>query len=64
MSFDEKVVKLNKAKNAFIAGALDSWAIIIEESPEMIPTIIKDMKEMALSLKKSAGVIILNDASE
>lgn len=50
--------KINNAKNAFIAGCLDSWAIIIEENPELIPTVIKDMKEIANSLKKSAGVII------
>lgn len=64
MSYDNEFLKLYKAKNAFIAGSLDSWAFIIEECPEMIPTIIKDMKDMALSLKKSAGVIILNDDTE
>lgn len=60
LNFDE-AVRLNKAKNAFVAGALDSWAIMLEENPEMTSTIIKDMKEMANSLKKSAGVVIFKD---
>ncbi len=64
MSYDNEQDKLNKAKNAYIAGSIDSWAIIIEENPEMIPIIIKQMKEMAQSLKKSAGVIFLKNASE
>ena len=64
MSHDSEFIKLNNAKNAFIAGSLDSWAIIIKENPEMIPTVIKDMKEMALSLKKSAGVLIFQDGTQ
>ena len=63
MSNDEETIKLFKAKNAYIAGALDSWAIIIEENPEMIQTIVKEMKEMANMLKKSAGVVIFKDAN-
>lgn len=53
--------KLNKAKNAFFAGALDSWAIILDENPEMMGIVIKDMKKLANSLKKSAGVIIFDE---
>lgn len=55
-------MKFNKAKNAYIAGHLDSWAIMLEEDPEMQSIVIKDMKEMAKLLKKSAGVVILKDA--
>ncbi len=57
----DEFIRLNKAKNAFVAGALDSWAIMLEENPEMASTIIKDMKEMAEFLKKSAGVVIFKD---
>ena len=57
----EIMIRANKAKNAFLAGCLDSWAIILEENPEMKKTIIADMKELAASLKKSAGVIILEN---
>ena len=57
-------IQVLKAKNAFVAGALDSWAIIIEECPEMIPSIIKQMREMSKSLKKSAGVVIFDDATK
>lgn len=53
--------KFNKAKNAYIAGALDTWAIMIQENPEMNYIVIREMKEMALLLKKSAGVIIFDD---
>ena len=56
----DNIERMNNAKNAFIAGALDSWAILLQENPEMISTITKDMKEMASSLKKSAGVLIFN----
>lgn len=63
LSNNDEIIKFNKAKNAYIAGHLDSWAIILEENPEMQSTIIKDMKEMANSLKKSAGVVILKDAN-
>jgi len=62
LSNNDEWVEFNKAKNAYIAGHLDSWAIMLEEDPEMRSTIIKDMKEMANSLKKSAGVVILKDA--
>jgi len=61
MSYDGETIRCIKAKNAFIAGSLDSWAIIMEEQPEMIPTIINQMKEMALSLKKYAGVTIFDE---
>ena len=57
----ERLKKFNNAKNAFVAGALDTWAILLEENPEMIHTVIKDMKEMATSLKKSSGVIIFKE---
>lgn len=60
MTETEDILKAIKAKNAYIAGCLDSWAIIIEENPEMTKIVIKDMKELADSLKKSAGVIIFN----
>ena len=53
--------RFHNAKNAFVAGALDSWSIILEENPEMCHTVIKDMKEMATALKKSAGVIIFKE---
>ena len=43
----DNIERMNNAKNAFIAGCLDSWAVIIEENPELIPTVIKDMKELA-----------------
>lgn len=61
MSQDNNYHNLNKAKNAFIAGALDSWAIILQENPEMIQTVTKDMQEMANALKKSAGVLFLKN---
>jgi len=56
-----RLKKFHNAKNAFLAGALDSWSIILEENPEMYHTVIKDMKEMATALKKSAGVIIFKE---
>ncbi len=56
----ENIEKMLKAKNAFIAGCLDSWAVMLEHDPEFTKTIIKDMKELADSLKKSAGVVIFN----
>ncbi len=58
---DSPIEQLQKAKNAFIAGALDSWAIILEENPEMTKIIIKDMKKLSDSLKKSAGVVIFKE---
>ena len=57
----EELKKMHNAKNAFIAGALDSWSIILEENPEMRHSIIIHMKEMATALKKSAGVIIFKE---
>ena len=53
--------KMQNAKNAFIAGALDSWSIILEKNPEMCHTVIIHMREMATALKKSAGVIIFKE---
>ncbi len=47
-----------KAGWAYIGGSLDSWAIILEENPEMQETVIKDMKEMAAKLREKAGVTI------
>ena len=64
MSKEEEIHRLKRfhnAKNAFVAGALDSWSIILEENPEMRHTVIRDMKEMATALKKSAGVIIFKE---
>jgi len=54
--------KVNKANNGYIAGCLDSWAILIEKKPEMKNTIIKDMQELAALLRKSAGVV-MSDAN-
>lgn len=62
MSNNNEIIKFNKAKNAFIAGCLNSWAVMLEDDPEMKSIVIKDMREMANKLKKSAGVIILKDA--
>jgi len=62
LSNNDEIIKFNKAKNAYIAGHLDSWAVMLEDDPEMKSIVIKDMKEMANSLKKSAGVVILKDA--
>jgi len=56
----DEMSKVNKSNNAYIAGCLDSWAVIIEENPEMTKTIIKDMQELAAILKKSAGVVMSN----
>jgi len=56
----ENVERLLKAKNAFIAGCLDSWAVMLDQDPEFTRTIIKDMRELADSLKKSAGVVMFN----
>ena len=54
-------IKAFKAKNAFFAGVLDSWAVILEIGPEMTDKVIVDMKEMATSLKKSSGVLLLHE---
>ena len=51
-------MSFEKANNAFLAGCLDSWAIIMEENPEKIKDIILYMKKLSHSLKKSAGVTI------
>jgi len=53
--------KIHNAKIAFIAGALDSWSIILEENPEMCHTVITHMRKMATALKKSAGVTIFKE---
>ena len=57
----EELQKRHNAKIAFIAGAIDSWSIILEENPEMCHTVIKGIKEMATALKKSAGVTIFKE---
>ncbi len=57
----KSVKELRVVQNAFyayLAGHLDSWAIIIEENPEMISTISNDMKQLATNLKKISGVTI------
>ena len=56
----KEVSQLQKALFAYIGGSLDSWAIILEENPEMKNTVIKDMKEMAANFRKKAGVTIVN----
>lgn len=61
MSSDNELVRLHNAVKASIAGHLDSWAVMLEDDPEMKNIVIKDMKKMATSLKKSAGVIFAND---
>lgn len=50
-----------KAMMAFVGGSLDSWAIIIEENPELAQTVVKDMKHMAAGLRKFAGVTIVSE---
>ena len=50
-----------KAMMAFTGGSLDSWAVILEENPEMKETVITDMKKMAAGLRKFAGVTIVNE---
>ena len=54
-------IKAYKAKNAFFAGVLDAWAITLEMCPEITDKVIRDMKEMAISLKKSSGVLLLHE---
>ena len=54
-------IKAYKAKNAFFAGVLDAWAITLEMCPEMTDKIITDMKDLATSLKKSSGVLLLHE---
>ena len=61
MTEADELQKMHNAKNAFIAEALDSWSIILEENPEMFHTVIIHMREMATALKKSAGVIIFKE---
>ena len=56
----KEVSQLQKALFAYIGGSLDSWAIILEENPEMKNTVIKDMKEMAANFRKKAGVTIVS----
>ena len=58
---DEDLQRFQKAKNAYLAGALDVWASILENNPEMKSAVIEEMKEIALLLKKSAGIIIWED---
>jgi len=53
-------IKAYKAKNAFLAGVLDSWAVTLEICPEMRDKVITDMKDFATSLKKSSGVLLLH----
>lgn len=66
MSVDSLVItvkEFGEVQNAFyayLAGLLDSWAIIIEENPEMISTVSNDMKQLATNLKKISGVTIAN----
>lgn len=48
--------KTHKAKIAFIAGVLDGWAITLEDNPEMTSNVIRNMKTLANSLKKTSGV--------
>ncbi len=52
--------QLQKALFAYLGGTLDSWAIIIEENPELISTVIKDMKELAAKLRKISGVTVVD----
>lgn len=51
---DSDYQKIKDARTAFIAGALESWANILENKPEKKSYIIEQMKFLALSLKKSA----------
>lgn len=48
----------DRALWAYLAGTLDSWAIILDENPEMQETIIKDMKTLAKKLREKAGVTV------
>jgi len=56
----ENLEKSKKANNAYVAGCLDMWAAMLESDPEMIKAVIKSMDEMAVLLKKNAGVVIDN----
>jgi len=56
----ENIEKLLKAKNAYIAGCLDMWAAMLETDPEITETVIKNMDDLAVLLKKNAGVVIDN----
>ena len=58
---DTEISNAWKAKSVFISGALDSWAVTLEENPEMLKFVIKDMKELAESLRNSGGVVILRN---
>jgi len=49
---------VQKAYWAHIAGALDVWAVMIEDNPEMIPSITRDMKDLSKNIKKLTGVTI------
>jgi len=53
---DSTTQKEHNAKIAFIAGCLDAWAIMLEDNPEMTSNVIRNMKTLANSLKKSSGV--------
>ena len=56
-----EIIKANQAKDAFVAGALETWANMLEIEPEMQSSVIKDMREMVSFLKKSAGLVNLKD---
>lgn len=59
----EDYKKMNKAKNAFLAGVILGWAHVLEKANyDQRFRVISDMKEFSDKIAKSAGVIISDES--
>ncbi len=42
----------------YLVGTIQTWTMIMETHPEAIPSVIKHMREMAVSIQEITGVTL------